>query len=216
MVPTVDAPAPGDVAHEHAHERSGDRGVIERPRSLTILCGVWFVLGAYELLTCLLDYGRLIGFQISSAGSPYPAEIAGMVPFLIAGGHAITLLHTALAVLIVVSAIHLWKLRSWARTSLEVMSWLGLLVTVGFGLLGLVLFLETTSRMPAKVRDQIDWIGWVVLAIIAVLSIAHGVSIGILRGRRVREAIAAASVDAASRAGAESLLPHRVPSFPGG
>lgn len=188
----------------------------EKPTSLKVLSGIWFLIGAIELLRCLLSFFNLIGMQISSANDPAPANPSGMMPVMIAGGYAFTVLYTAIATLITVSAIYLWKLRPWARTSLEVVSWIGLVAVVCIGILWMYTFLEMSSHIPELARDQMDWVGWIALALFTVGSTAHGVSIGVLRSRKVRDAIAAARQNEASIADSEHRLPYEVPSLPRG
>lgn len=186
------------------------------PTSLTVLCGIWLVVGVLETLRGLLGVTELIRLQIAGAPASHPAELTRVMPVVIAAGYAFTLVQLAVAVLIVVSAIHLYKLRAWARTSLEVVSWVGLVTVIGVGLFTLVMFLEATSR--GRAQSGLDWIGWVILAAFTLLSTPLGVSIRVLRGRALRELIVTAEVEARMVGGAASAarLPYEIPRLPGG
>jgi hypothetical protein len=172
--------------------------VSERPTALKVVSGLWFGLGVWKLLATSLSFIHLIGLQIAMAdSSPAMGFGAGIMPWMLAGGWVLTLVQWGIAALITVSAYYLWKLRPWARLSLEIVSWVSLVVVAGFGAFWMYVFLEATSHAPRSMRAQFDWMGWLALALFTGVSIALGVSIGLLRGRSIRAAVrpAAGEID---------------------
>jgi len=108
------------------------------------------------------------------------------------GNYALNLVETGLTVLALMSAYYLWQLRAWARTSLEVLSWLGLVAFGGFALLWLGMWLPMSGHLTSLPTGFIV-MACAAFAIPVAFVFAFGASIRILRGRTVREAVAQAT-----------------------
>lgn len=176
------------------------------------MSALWFLAGAWSLIRATQGFIQLIGMQIQLAGAP-PAFGSSwrFVPWLLGAGWVFTLIQWGFAALITASAVFLWMLRPWARTSLEIISWLLLVLVVGFGGFWLYMFLEMTAHVPPSMRSQLDWMGWIALGTITLTSIALGTSIGFLRGRTIREALQPVLRDAPL---SDDARRYEVPAFP--
>jgi hypothetical protein len=189
--------------------------VNRRPTSLIVVSVVWLLLGAWQLLGASVDLFDIIRLQIEAAGGTTAAPLAPHLGTFIVGGWLVVLLKWALAVLIIVSAYFLWRLRGWARKSLEVVSWGFLTLLVGAAGYWMYVFLEASSKLPPSVRSSFDPLFWRVIAVVVVLVNVLVVSVGLLRSTAMRRAVASARPEVD---GGDQLTPSArrfvVPSVP--
>jgi len=84
------------------------------------------------------------------------------------------------------SGVNFLRLRAWARTSLETISWLALISCLGLGVYLISVFIG---------QPEVFFAGWgapigpVLLAICGASGVVFIVMIGFLRGRTIREAV---------------------------
>jgi hypothetical protein len=92
-------------------------------------------------------------FMKQTAGGipPVPEEIPGQLRVVkIAFQHfeLIAIVQCAFAIFVMIASIQFLRLRSWARTALEIIAWLGLVYLVGFGIVWVVSWIGITSNIP--------------------------------------------------------------------
>jgi hypothetical protein len=101
---------------------------------------------------------------------------------------------SVVALISIWAGVSLLRLRAWAKTAIEGLSWLGLLYTVGFGVYWLYMWISMAGQMPGDVGqidlDMFRTMGAVLGVVVTVtLAIPLGIMIWYLRGKEVREAI---------------------------
>lgn len=113
---------------------------------------------------------------------------------------------TALAALLLVAARSLWQLRAWARTTLEVFSWLGLVVEGAFVAFWAYAWSGTigfASTLPVELALTVGLMFGFLLAVVGLLI----ASIFLLRSASVRRAVDSATFEALAAATTRSGLP---------
>lgn len=123
----------------------------KRPSGLTVIAWLWIVSGALMGLGALLGtfaYSIVLDAELDpalTANAPAGLQLAS--PAL--GGFDLLLgAQVVVAVLSLWAGVALLRLRSWARTAIEALSWLGLLYCVGFGIFWIYLWGSITGQMP--------------------------------------------------------------------
>lgn len=103
-----------------------------------------------------------------------------------------------LAALAVVSGIQFLKLRPWARTALEILSWISLIYVVGFGVFWLAMWSTITGQFPQQ-DTPVDMGTFKIVGLIMgvfvtlIFAVPLAIMIKYLRGKVVRESMLAAS-----------------------
>ncbi len=106
----------------------------------------------------------------------------------------LVLVQLAVAVVAVVAGIQFLKLRSWARTVLEVISWLSVIYVIGFGVFWLFMWSTISGQLPQEGAPfdsrTFEIFGLVMGAFVTlVFAVSLGITIKYLRGKVVRGAI---------------------------
>ena len=107
----------------------------------------------------------------------------------------IAMVQVAFAIYILIASIQFLKLRRWARTALEVVSWLGLVYIVGFGIFWVASWLDITSSIPVTEGAPgppplFGIFGAVMGSIVALVwAVPLVVIIIFLRGKTIKEAV---------------------------
>lgn len=130
---------------------------ISRPTSVTVISWVWIVIG------CLMILGGAMGFfsytmmQEMSGGQAFPSELPPDVPgsfkpmmVIFSNFQIIAALQVFIAIIAIVSGIQFLKLRSWARTTLEGLTWLSLTYIIVFGLYWIYMWVSMTGSIPQE------------------------------------------------------------------
>ena len=138
-------------------------------------------------------------FMKYSQGFSPPLEEApgafGVVAILFKHFDLLALFQINLAVFIIIASIYFLKLHAWARTALEVVSWLGLTYIVGFGIFWLTAWISASVSMsggkaPSSESLVFGIFGAVMgVVVIAVYATPLIVIIKFLRGKTIREAV---------------------------
>jgi hypothetical protein len=163
--------------------------VSTRPTSLSVVAGGWIAVGSLQVLGSLNWFVDLIRFQIAAATHRIPADFARQTQWMVVAGYAFAIVSLAFTGFTVVSAAQLLRMRSWARTSLEVISWFQLALALAGGLwfaFGFAAFFGSSGIG-----------GWLAVPL-AMFSITAGllfVSLWLLRSDAVRSAVNQATAD---------------------
>ncbi len=107
------------------------------------------------------------------------------------------LLQGIVAVVAIWAGVSLLRLKQWARTTIEVLSWVAFLYTVGFGIFWVYMWVPMTGQVPthgAPVNAESFQLMGAVMGVIvtAVFAVPLWIMIRYLRGAEVRAAIASA------------------------
>ena len=153
----------------------------KRPTAITVI-GWIFIASA--LLVILLGVKGFADFTIKK-----PADW-GVPSGLIAMGRGV------IAIFVIIASIQFLSLRRWARTALEVITWLGLVYVVGFGIFGLIMWITTFSSewvSEGGASGPLSGFGIFLAVMISVVTSFCAVPliaiIKFLRGRTIREAV---------------------------
>lgn len=169
----------------------------KRPTGITITAWLWIVMGILMVPTGLMG-----GFAYSTMQhmGPPPTVPPDMPPgFALMTGMFryfgfLLIAQTVVAILAIWGGIALLKLKAWARTTIEVLSWLTLLYCLGFGIFWIYLWISMTGQMPkggAPVDTNMFQIMGAVMGLVitAVFAVPLWIMIRYLRGAEVRTAI---------------------------
>jgi len=118
------------------------------PTVVKVLAGIFIGLAAFGVLSSLLNlkaHSIMVGMMKEDGFGFFDEED----PFLFRHIKLFLVLQLLLSVFIIFAAYQFLKLKAWARTVLEVMSWLFIIFAVGFGIFWLVLISSTAGDFPA-------------------------------------------------------------------
>ena len=125
----------------------------KRPTSVTVIAWIFIVMAGFSI------FSGGVGFLVFSATKhmgqaipPIPQEMPGSFKALsVVFQHfgLLALCQIGFSIFLLIAGIQFLKLRSWARTALEVTSWLGLVYTVSFGIFWVYIWIGMTSRLPS-------------------------------------------------------------------
>jgi hypothetical protein len=158
----------------------------KRPKVVTVIGWFWTVAGSWMLLK-----GMLEGASLLLAEAPYEGwfrEYAERFPIhavLYRYCGVVILIEMVTAVVAIVAARQFLRMRRWARTTLEIVSWLSLLWISGFWLLTVVALSAAEAWQPASIAMMAMPVLLHVVLTGAVLSVV----IYFLRTQRVRNAV---------------------------
>jgi hypothetical protein len=124
----------------------------KRPTAVTVI-GWMFIASA--ILMILSGGMGLAAFtfvkQTAGGVPPLPEDIPGQLRVIEIVFHyfdLIAVVQIAFAIFILIASIQFLRLQRWARTALEVISWLGLVYMVGFGIVWVASWIGITSSIP--------------------------------------------------------------------
>lgn len=173
----------------------------QRPTMVTVLGWIWITIGAFSVLTS----GLVLLFFLVLGGPVLPVREETSEPFWPPGFELVgwvfqyfdvlAIGQFVLAVAVLIAGIELLRLRSWARSFLEVICWLGLLYIVSFATLWAHTWVQTSSQIPADASnappvDVFAAFGVVVAVLTALFyALPTGVLIWLLRHRTTWAAV---------------------------
>ncbi len=169
-----------------------------RPTAVTVIAWVWIVLGGLSILIAvpsLLLFWFV--FDLPELQESIPVEVPWIVKIMAKGAQWLDLLYLlqlALGTFAVVSAIHFLRLRRWARTALEILSWGTLVYIMGFGTVWVLGWISMAGHIPAEVQvidgETFQIIGAIMGPIMALIfALPFGIMVWHLRGDKVRNAV---------------------------
>lgn len=176
-----------------------DQTAAKRPTGITITAWLWIVMGGLMMFSAVM--GGVAYSMMGEMGAPpsteMPPEFALMNSVFQNFG-ALLLIQGCVAIVAFWAGISLLRLRQWARTTIEILSWIGFLYTVGFGIFWIYMWVAMTGQVPTQGgsdgADSFQLMGAVMGGIVtAVFAVPLWIMIRYLRGAEMRDAIANAN-----------------------
>jgi hypothetical protein len=171
----------------------------KRPTAITVIAWI-FIVGAI-LMIVSSSIGFLAFTVIKQRVGEMP-PIAQVLPhqfrimnIIYRNFGILALLQVTLAIFVLIASIQFLRLRKWARSALEIISWLGLVYVVGFSIFWVVSWIGITSGLPSALGSPapsplFSIFGAIIGACVAVAwSVPLVVIIMFLRGKMIREAV---------------------------
>lgn len=171
---------------------------LKRPTGITITAWLWIVSGGLMALSGLMA-GLAFSFMRQMGPPPtVPADAdPGFQILAVIFDHfeILLALQMVAAALAIWSGIALLKLKAWARTAIEVLSWLALVYCIGLGIFQVYLWISMTGQAPRAGApidmDLFQFAGAAIaVVVIAVFAVPLWIMIRYLRGAEVHAAIA--------------------------
>ena len=173
--------------------------VKKRPTAVTVI-GWIFIAGAILMILSGGMGFAAFSFMKQSTGGvpPVPEDIPGQLRVMkIAFQHfgLLAMVQVALAIFIIIASIQFLRLHRWGRTALEVVTWVGLVYVVGFGVFWVVSWIGITSNIPMTEgtpgpSSMFNIVGAVMGSVVTLFWTAPLVVIIIfLRGKTIKEAL---------------------------
>ena len=160
-----------------------------RPTSVTVIAWVWICLGILAALGGAFHLSfPAIAHEMASQGAAEGVREFNIVWLAVPLG----LIELGVSGLGIVSGAYFLKLRGWARTCLEVLSWTALIFTACFGVGSVALFLTKVLGNQHGFHVGTTFaIFWCAFALVfsAAFAVPFGVMIKALRGKTVRDAL---------------------------
>lgn len=126
-----------------------------RPTSVTVISWVWIAMGILMVLSGAMGLFSFSMMQEISQAEPFPPARpedlpAGFRPMMIIFNnfHILAGVQIILALVAITAGINLLKLRRWARTAIETLTWFSLTYIVVFGCYWVYMWLAMTSSFP--------------------------------------------------------------------
>lgn len=152
----------------------------QRPTCVTVIGWAWIVIGILMCISAVMAV--LISSMMMDVLRDQPD-----VPFIIELFPLLFAVQLVVGVLGIFAGVHFLRLRTWARTTLEVLSWSLLVLLVGFLVLWMINWLSMAARHGG---DGFALMGAVVgLLSTALYVVPLGIMLRYLRGPKVREAM---------------------------
>ncbi|MDI6808792.1 MAG: hypothetical protein QME66_07410 [Candidatus Eisenbacteria bacterium] len=171
--------------------------VRRKPTGLVVIAWTWIITGTYMVFSGVMalassSFVSQIPFMVGIPGEIGPGF--GLLMNIIRHFALFAMAQIAMAAIIIASAVALLKLRPWARTVIEVMSWLFLVSVAGSFLFGIFVWSAMTRQLP---HDEVSLnMGhlrvaafMMVFFVTLACAIPLGVMIKYLRGETVRDAV---------------------------
>ena len=122
---------------------------VKRPGGVAAVAWVWIVSGVLIILSGLMGIGALA--QISELTPPHQrpalppllAAMSGLSHYLI----LVTLVQMAVAAVAVVAGVYYLRLRAWARSILELLTWMSLVLTLSLGFLWMPMWMGMSNEL---------------------------------------------------------------------
>lgn len=166
-----------------------------RPTGITIIGWLWLVIGAFMLFSALmggLGYSMMRQPGMQSAAD-LPREFA-LMNWVFQNFAALVAVQCVIAVVALWAGIDLLRLKAWARSAVEVLCWVGVIWTLGFGIYWVYMWISMAGQAPAA-ADASRWIGAAMGAVVTlVFAVPLAIMIRYLRGNEARQAMSRSAV----------------------
>jgi hypothetical protein len=172
-----------------------ETGEKKRPTSVTVIACIFIGIAVLMMLSGAMAFA-VFSLQKGEPFQPGPGQREGpgaIVELLFRHFDLLALFQINLAVFILVASIFFLKLYAWARTALEVVSWLGLAYVIAFTVFFVVLTVAGIfgrNSGPGGTEELLFTVFATVTSVVvmAFYGVPLGVIIWFLRGKTVREA----------------------------
>jgi hypothetical protein len=171
----------------------------KRPTSVTVIAWIFIAGAILMILSGGMGFAAFSFMKQTTGGvPPVPEDIPGqlrVMQFAFQHFELIAMVQCALAIFILIASIQFLRLRRWARTALEVITWLGLVYVVGFGIFWVVSWIGITSNIPITEgtpgpSSLFNIVGAVMGSVVALFwAVPLVVIIIFIRGKTIREAL---------------------------
>jgi len=127
-----------------------------RPKSVKVISWVWISTGILTVFSSLMSFFSLAMMQEMLGSEAFPLEQippdlqALLKPMMLVldNFELIMVLQLVVAIFAIVSGVYFLKLRKWARTAMEALTWLAVAYTVVLGVYGVYLWVSTIGGIP--------------------------------------------------------------------
>lgn len=174
-----------------------DLVVVKRPTGITITAWLWIVMGGLMIFSAVMG-----GFAYTLMGTMGPTSSSStekLAGFAVMNSifqyfGVLLLLQGIVALVAIWAGVSLLRLKQWARTTIEVLSWIAFFYTVGFGIFWVYMWVSMTGQVPARGApvnvDSFQLMGAVMgVVVTAVFAVPLWIMIRYLRGAEARAAI---------------------------
>ncbi len=152
----------------------------KRPTCVTVIGWAWIIIGG---LMCL-SAGMALFSTIMITTMMQEEQDAPLIFYIFP---LLAIVQIGIGSLGVVAGIQFLKLKAWARSALEVLTWLFLLFVLGFMVFWLIIWVSITSAHGA---DSLGIMGAVMgVVMTGIYGIPLGIMLKYLRGSKVRNAV---------------------------
>lgn len=171
---------------------------VARPAGVTAIAWLWIAGGILLLVSALLTWAvlSLIGPVTATAAGRIPLESA-MISAVSSNIGVLVWTQAALGVPSIVAGVQFLKLRRWARTVIEILTWVSLayvLINGGYFLYVWESIAADLSKQLMLERGALVTLGYVTMVTLTVIFAAPlGFMLRYLRGAEVKQAIDAAA-----------------------
>jgi hypothetical protein len=182
---------------------------MNRPTSITVIAWIWIALGV------LMFFGgvfHVVMLGVIQASDSLESANAGDAQFLLWLFVPLSVLEFVGSVVAIISGAYLMRLRRWARTCLEIMSWIACFFFAGGGAVSAVLWVlgsgamrEEAAIVPSTLFTVLGAAFSVVFG--AAMAVPFAVIIKFLRGRTIGDALRRAGGGADASGTLERLQP---------
>jgi len=156
----------------------------KRPTCVTVIGWAWIILGGLMCFSAIMGLSSyLLIDEMSQANSKTQEQMPAIFRFF----PLLATIQFLVAIIGLVSGINFLKLKAWSRNVLETITWILLLLLVGFGIYWEFGWLSITSKSGSR---GFDIMGAVMgLLIIGIYGVPLGIMLKYLRGDKVKNAI---------------------------
>jgi lysylphosphatidylglycerol synthetase-like protein (DUF2156 family) len=171
----------------------------KRPTAVSVIAWTWIVTGGFAVFSGimgLLMFAAMPTLQNELTQAPGMPQDFGLMTGMFRYFGWLVLVQLVLAAVAIVAGIQFLRLRNWARTALEILSWISLIYVVGFGLFWTSTWSTVTEHFsqqntPFDIETfRIAGFGMAIFITLA-FAIPLGIMIKYLRGKVIREAMLA-------------------------
>jgi hypothetical protein len=130
----------------------------KRPTAITVIGWIFIINAILMILSSGMGFMAFTFIHRMSGSRPpslmeLPQQLRVMTTIFQYFG-ILALLQIAFAVFMLIASIQFMKLRQWAKTAIEVISWIGLVYVVGFGIFWVTSWIAITSNIPVTGRSH--------------------------------------------------------------
>jgi len=171
-----------------------------RPAGIATVAWMWIVGGILLLIGALLTWAVLSLFEsvLPVAGAPgsVPADF-DLISALQSQTGVLVWTQVAMGVVSIYAGAGFLKLRAWARTAIEVLTWVSLVYVLGNGVYFMYMWESIVTDLSKQLtvdRGALRIAGYVTMATVTVVfAVPFGFMLKYLRAPLVRQAVAAAN-----------------------
>lgn len=164
---------------------------MNRPTSITVIAWIWIALGVLMFLGGVF---HVLMLGVIQASDSLESASAGDAQFLLWLFVPLSVLEFVVCAVAIISGAYLMRLRRWARTCLEIMSWIACFFFAGSGAVSAVLWVLRSGTMKEEAAIFPSTLFTILGAAFSVvfgvaMAVPFAVIIKFLRGRTIGDAL---------------------------